>query len=337
MSERDEAVQLLLEEIDRMRFIHRAAGAACWEWDVTNNLHTWSDEFRELHRLPLFVLPSLESWLRCIVSEDRERIENRIQALLGAGDEFSLEYRVRTAQDIRWILLRGRLVRADQTHPVRLVGMALDITLCKAAEEQQRRLHGELSHRLKNVLAQVMALVVQGREDAKSLDGFCTKLLEQIHALGGIHELLYQRQWRGARLQDVLQKELRPHALARPECIRLAGPDVELPPEAALALHSVVHELVTNAAKHGALSVAHGGLEIEWSITEGVRGPWLALRWKERNGPAMTPPQRFGQGSEIIRTTIEHELGGQSDVAFEADGVRCSLRFPMSAERAASA
>jgi two-component system CheB/CheR fusion protein len=139
----------------------------------------------------------------------------------------------------------------------------VDVTNILAAEEQQKALAAELSHRVKNSLAVVSSIAERTLEQSESKDRFVSRL----HALAQTHELLSRTQWAEASLRDLILAELSPHAVGDGANIRVSGPPVLLKPRAALVLSMVFHELTTNAAKYGALSTAGGRVEAKWTIT----------------------------------------------------------------------
>ena len=149
----------------------------------------------------------------------------------------------------------------------------------------------------------------------------------RIRALAFTHELLSSRRWQGLPLDELLRRQLAPYAA--PNNTHIDGPDVLLTPEAGQALGMVLHELATNAAKYGALSVSHGpGIgAVAWSQNQGARDG-LVIRWQEAGGPAVKVPGKFGYGTSVINDLISYELGGKTDCEFLDTGVCCRLEIP---------
>ncbi|HSA79674.1 MAG TPA: sensor histidine kinase [Geminicoccaceae bacterium] len=134
--------------------------------------------------------------------------------------------------------------------------------------------------------------------------------------------------WEGAGLRALVVAQLSPW-LEQQDRLRLAGDDVTLPANAALTLGMTLHELATNAAKHGALSTAVGAVEVSWRHEPANAGRQLVLLWQERGGPEVAPPARRSFGTRLIEDGIAYEFGGQVTLEFLPPGLRCELRFPL--------
>ncbi|WP_431272712.1 sensor histidine kinase [Dankookia sp. P2] len=205
----------------------------------------------------------------------------------------------------------------------------------RTAESQSARSHqafvmAELDHRLKNILANIQALLRHSRRRAAGgvLDGdaFVRDFEARLHAMATAHNLLHASRWEGARLRPLIAEELGPHADG-PGRGRVAanGRDLVLRPRAAMSLSLALHELATNAAKHGALSVADGTVTLRWRRTQSG----LVLQWAEHGGPPAAPPTRRGFGLTVIERSLAYELGGSGRLDFTALGLRCSIRIPL--------
>ena len=184
----------------------------------------------------------------------------------------------------------------------------------------------ELNHRVKNTLANVLSILALTRRRAKSLDDFADSLEGRIRALSATHDLLTGRDWGPTPLRSVIGAELQ-HFRSSKDCdIHIAGPDIELAPNDALSFGLAVHELATNAAKYGALSVEHGQVSITWAVIDNCIA---AVVWRESGGPEVTPPKNRGFGTELIEKIVAHELKHPVKLDFNKDGVRCEMRVPM--------
>jgi two-component system CheB/CheR fusion protein len=199
----------------------------------------------------------------------------------------------------------------------------VDITNIVAAEDQQRMLTAELSHRVKNTLAVVASITERSLPEGEAK----ADLIGRLHALGHTHDLLAEGGWTEARLRDVIWTELAPHAAADSGNIALSGPPIMLKPQAALFLALVIHELTTNAAKYGALSVAEGRIEVDWTIA-GDRPPRLELTWTEQDGPRIERLLRRGFGTELIERGIRFELEGDAKLEVAGGSLRCRIIIP---------
>ena len=212
---------------------------------------------------------------------------------------------------------------------MRLIGVSTDITERKRAEEHQRLLLLELSHRVKNTLAVVQSLAARSLTGERTLEQAREDLSNRLRALANAHSLLTASEWREAGLRAVVEAELKPYGRRA----TLAGPDLALLPKAALTLALVVHELAANAAKHGALAGGDGRLEVGWEVARphGRRPTALRLTWRERDGPPVQAPLRRGFGRTLIEQGLKHDLGGEVAMEFRPDGLRCVLTIPASA------
>ncbi|WBV44889.1 HWE histidine kinase domain-containing protein [Pseudoroseomonas cervicalis] len=208
----------------------------------------------------------------------------------------------------------------------------------QASEARQRLLAREVDHRCKNALAVVQAaLRLTPRHDPAA---YAAAVEGRVAALARVQTLLAEDRWRGASLSALLRAELAPFVALDGDAYgpraELQGPPVLLPPAAAQPLAMAMHELATNALKHGALSQPGGRVLVEWRCTarDGLAGDTLALRWRELGGPrAKGPPQRRGFGSRVLVSVVRGQLGGQLTLSWPASGLVCDLEIPLQAER----
>jgi two-component sensor histidine kinase len=214
---------------------------------------------------------------------------------------------------------------------VRLQGLTFDVTARKQSEDQQSLLIAALDHRVKNLLARVAVVAKDSRRGSGSLDEYIQALDRRIQSMADAHALLSQNRWEGVDLAELVRRQLAPNATDANATID--GPSVTLSVAATQALAMVLHELVTNAAKYGALSTSHGRVEVSWNRGPGEDAANLSIEWREIGGPAVaaSPGCRYGVG--IIRDLISHELGGSVDLAFAPGGVCCKIQIPFEAAR----
>ena len=199
----------------------------------------------------------------------------------------------------------------------------VEVTNIVAAEEQQKVLTSELSHRVKNTLAVVSSIAERTLPDGEEK----TDLLGRFHALGHTHDLLSEAGWTEAGLRDVILTELAPHTAGDSANVTVNGPPVMLKPQPALLLALVFHELATNAAKYGALSAGGGRVEVAWAITGG--GPTrLELTWAEEGGPKVDALPKRGFGTELIERGIRFELQGEAKIGAVDGGLYCRIVIP---------
>lgn len=216
------------------------------------------------------------------------------------------------AFDLRVALFEVVLRRIDAANQAR-----------KTASDHEGLLMAELDHRVKNTLANIEALVAHSSRKANTLAEFTEGLTRRIHSMAKAHSLLTESRWEGASLRSLLSEELSHHETGN--TVALNGPDMTLTPKAALALSLAVHELATNAAKYGSLSVGDGRVDICWS--EALDGG-VTMSWTESGGPAVRRPDRRGFGSTLIERALSMETGGVSKINYRHDGVRCVIELP---------
>lgn len=208
------------------------------------------------------------------------------------------------------------------------VGIILkDVTELRRLEKELRRLMDELQHRVKNTLAIVGSIVNQTIGSRSERTDLTDTLKQRIGALAATHDLLTQRNWKDASLQEILQGEFEPfHCEHR---IRLSGPAVLLPPKHALTLTLTLHELATNAAKYGALAHDGGTLEINWMVNVDGAGRELTLNWRETGVPDIEAKEiKASFGTRLIRSAVVHDLQGRCDYALNPGGLVCTIVVP---------
>jgi len=184
----------------------------------------------------------------------------------------------------------------------------------------------ELNHRVKNTLANVLSIVSLTRRRSDSLDEFAEGLDGRIRALSATHDLLTQSEWGTTPIRSVVDVELAPYARDEDQKLELVGPHTELAPNDALSLGLAIHELATNAAKYGSLSVPGGCVTVRWSQ---INDTLAKIEWVESGGPTVSKPRRRGFGTDLIEKIVAHELRHPVELDFFSEGVRCTLLVPV--------
>lgn len=189
----------------------------------------------------------------------------------------------------------------------------------------------ELNHRVKNTLANVLSILSLTRRRTNSLDDFADSLEGRIRALSATHDLLTVTDWGTTPIRAVIEAELQHFRSPQDDTILLDGPALELAPNDALSFGLAVHELATNAAKYGALSVAGGQVTIRWHRADDrpAGKDWAEVEWQETGGPPVATERRRGFGTELIQKIVAHELRQPVTLDFDPAGVRCVLRIPI--------
>jgi two-component sensor histidine kinase len=197
------------------------------------------------------------------------------------------------------------------------------------SQADRELLINELNHRVKNTLAAVQGLVSSTMRSALSIADAKTLIEERIIALGRAHDVLTQEYWEGADLRDLALSIVQPYRTEHSNGIEVSGPDLRVNPRAAVALAMVFHELMTNAAKYGALSQPEGRVRVEWSTTEDGGHSTLRVVWMEMGGPLVRAPIRRGFGSALIEQSITRELGSTLEKDFDRAGLICTMMIPL--------
>ncbi len=211
-----------------------------------------------------------------------------------------------------------------------------EIEARRKIEEHQKLLLDELNHRVKNSLAAVMSISAQTLRTSNSLQEFKQSFERRLIALSTTHNLLSQTSWQGVDLRELVERELLPHGADEKSRIDIDGPSVWLAPNAAVALGMAVHELATNAARHGSLSVPGGRVNVSWNVHESSNSRNLRFEWRESGGPGVVEPKRRGFGTRMIERGIQHDLQGNAKFEFAPGGVICTIEASLLNQEAAA-
>ncbi len=305
---------------ERLRLAAEAARFASYEFDLTDRRFHWSQNVADLLHADPDHLQALDRFLSVVHPHDRERVRHRFTVADDSERPLELEFRIGDGDaNVVWFLDRGKLVTCNAGSSQRIVGTFLDITLRKQAEEHQTLLMGELDHRVKNILANVLAIARLSSSGATSVVPYVAALQGRLQSMSAAHDLLRECDWRGADLHRLVSVTLNPFSLDAAN-ITVEGEKVMLPARTAQSLALVLHELTTNAVKHGALSNSSGRVSISWQTVENVDAdPRLSLVWKETGGPRVTEPERSGFGLTVLKSAAS-ELGGSAALSFDPQG-----------------
>ncbi len=229
----------------------------------------------------------------------------------------------------RWFGVQIQPLRDADNNIVGVLSACHEVTPFKAAERRMTVMMREMAHRSKNILAVTEAMARQTLAHAVSLEDFGDRFSARLHSLAGSHDLLTRRDWEGAALRDLLSSQLGHHLLGDPPQITVEGPEINLVATAIPYLGLALHELSTNAAKHGALSVPQGRVAITWGLRPGEDGKdRLWLSWIEMDGPAVETPVRRGFGADVTKRIVARALRGEVNLDFDPAGVRWQLNAP---------
>jgi len=309
----------LQESEERLRLASEAAKLATFEFDPNTEMVRWSTNISDVIHRKVPERQSIDEFMELVHDDDREMVRNYIRTANYADSTAELEFRVTSARGVSWILARGRAFNTEQAEIPRVLGTLLDITERKSAESHQQLLMAELDHRVKNILANVAAIARLSSSNAVSVASFASALDGRIHAMSSAHDLLRQSSWTGVDLHELVEGALAPFRSRSNNDIVVDGDRIRLTSKFGQSMALVLHELVTNAVKHGALSTAGGKVSVSWSRVTTPDGEKIAFSWQERGGPHCSKPARNGFGLAVIRSAAS-ECGGVAEMTFAPEG-----------------
>ncbi|MEX0928626.1 MAG: HWE histidine kinase domain-containing protein [Balneolales bacterium] len=220
-----------------------------------------------------------------------------------------------------WLPLHG-----EQDRIIGINVVIEEITERKKAQQTQRLLLGELNHRIKNNIATIQAIADQTLQQSGSPAEFVEGFKGRLQILARSHTLLTRSKWEGAYIDDILKEQLILNQ--KTDRIVFTGPRIFLASQAALHLALVLHELGTNAGKHGSLSVPAGRLQINWDLQSDYHGSAMKLVWVELGGPAIQEVHKQGFGMPLIERSLK-AVGGDTSITFDPSGLRCEITLPL--------
>ena len=214
-----------------------------------------------------------------------------------------------------------------------LLAAAIDrIEAHRQLSDEARRadiLARELQHRVKNLLANIAALAQRLSVRCATLDEFMSAFHDRLQAIGRVQDLLIAAR-QAISIGDLIQQELTAYGAAGRASV--SGPEIRLSRERTQALSLGIHELITNASKHGALATQAGRIAVSWAIEGPDDEPVVAIRWREHGADIKGPPDKKGFGFEVIERHLPYMLGGRAKIAFQPSGIDCDIEFPLPAE-----
>jgi PAS domain S-box-containing protein len=313
-----------LRNSERRRTLALAAGQmGSWDWDVAGAVCHWDEgqyrifgvdrETFQITRASLQALIHPEDWLRLL-----ESFTTLVKGEPTSQDEIRIR---RPNGELRWVVVSATPTFDETGQLVRMVGVTVDITERKSAEEKQTLLTREVDHRARNALAIVQSIVRLTK--AQTTEAYVEAIEGRIKALARVHSLLSQYRWEGADLGRLVEDELAPFQTSSMH-VSTNGPSISLKPPAAQALALALHELATNAAKYGALAAPSGRLSVTWEIARDD----IVLNWIETGAHLKSPPKAEGFGTKVIKSGVEQQLGGKVLMTWRGEGLRCELRIP---------
>lgn len=312
----------------QLRLAIDAAGVALWSWDVDDDCLTMDERGFTLWGVRRAKSVKFRALSAHIHPADRDRVGAAFVATRAIAGPYEIDFRIMIKEEVRWVSARGQGDDAQIAGRI-MFGIFLDVTGRKQAEEAHELLAGEMSHRVKNLLAIASGLTEITSRSAKTTEGMAKELIQRLTALGRAHDLvrpLPTKNGKAALLGDLLAVLLAPYddMGAFSGRIRIAVPRLGVGEGTATTLALVVHELATNSLKYGALSVPVGTLDV--SCTS--RGGETVVTWTEQGGPPITsPPRQDGFGSRLVKRAMAAQLGGSIEYDWTHNGAIATLRI----------
>lgn len=312
------------ESAERLRLASEAAGFGTYDYNIAAGQVYWSPYLRGMVGIASEEPLTLEDALSAVHPDHREMVRCHINGYAPEAGRRELEFKiVRPDGEMRWLLDRGQVVSNERGAGLRVMGTILDITERKRNEERQKLLMAELDHRVKNILGNVSAIARLSRHRARSVEEFVESLDGRIQAISRAHGLLRRRAWTGADLSELITEALSPFRSSNN--IEISGAPVSIVAEFAQSMALVLHELATNAVKHGPLSSPTGRVIVSWARTSAGQ---LRFVWQEAGGKQKyTSPPARGFGLTVLQTAAS-DLGAVATCDFREDGFVYTLQGP---------
>lgn len=322
-AELEQSTTRLVESEQRRSMAIAAGKMGSWDWDWVNGDWMWDEgQYKIFGVDPKSFQLTSENIQGLFHPDDVDELR-RGWASFGEGQtSYETEFRVlRPDGDVRWCVGTAAATSDRNGKVVRVSGVTVDITDRKKAEERQSLLTREVDHRAKNALALAQSIVRLTR--AQNVNAYVRAVEGRITALARVHTVLSLSSWQGAEIRRLVTEEVAPYSEAGQ--IQIDGTEVQLQPATAQTLALALHELVTNSAKYGSLSVLAGRLAITWEVHDDT----LILAWAETSGPQVTIPTQRGFGTRSVIASIETQLGGRADFDWRSEGLICRLTVPL--------
>ncbi|HEY1707517.1 MAG TPA: response regulator [Rhizomicrobium sp.] len=319
-----EAVAARLIQTEQGRSLALAAGNM-GSWDYNFQYDSWTideGQYRIFGLAPGATVPSDALVRSFFQPEDWERLIATLKAATRSDPTFQAELRIiRPTGEVRWCMVVAAATFDGTGNAHRVSGVTIDITERKEAERKQTLLAREVDHRARNALAVVQSIVRLGR--ASTVDEYVLGVEGRVRALALSHELLSQSRWQGADIARLVAEEFAPYQTGGVARAVAEGPSIILPADKAQSVALVIHELATNAAKYGALSVAPGTIHLTWSLNDGQ----LKMVWTEKGGPSVAAPATKGFGTRIIEASLNKQKGDTAAFEWRHEGLQCRIEL----------
>lgn len=322
LTERTLSQEALRESERRLALPMAASATGVWDWDIATGRVNWSGQIHDIFGVDRFE-GTRDAFARFVHADDAERLWAAVETALHEGS-MSIEFRIVRGDGMeRWVSNQATIIRGPDGAPARLLGTVRDITTRRINEDRNQYLMREVDHRAKNMLALVEA--VARHTAASGFDNFVQRFSDRLRALASSQNLLVAAGWKEAPLAALVESQLLHFHDLIGSRIVIDGPPLNLAPSAAEALGMALHELATNAAKYGALSVDCGSVRISWCVGEADNRHVFQMIWEEAGGPRVVAPDRTGFGQRVVKEMVERALSAKVTLAYNESGVNWTL------------
>lgn len=326
VTEQQRATAALRESEERFRLVADSAPVMLWMGDTAGKCVYLNRAQREFWGVEPDAIPGFD-WGGTIHPDDAPAVAARAIEAMTAHQPFDVEARYRRSDGAYRLLHTDAQPRFNAAGEfLGMIGVNLDLTEARQAEEHQQLLINELNHRVKNTLAIVQALAMQSFGDGIDPATARKTFDARLNALSAAHNLLTAQNWESAGLFETIRASVAATAGANAHRVRLEGPDTQLSPQTAVSLAMAIHELCTNAIKYGALSNEDGTVQVRWTTeADADEAKAITIIWTESGGPSVTPPAHRGFGTRLIQRGLSAELSSKAVLEFRPEGLRCTI------------
>jgi two-component sensor histidine kinase/PAS domain-containing protein len=314
----------LIKEEWRHALTLEAGKVGSYVWDITTGSVVANDIMRRMYGFDAVKPLHIDEFFAVMHPDDVPVVQTAVDATFEEGVDYMAEFRVHSG---RWLSGRGRVYQRDANgKPLVMMGVNIDITEARQAADHTRHLLRELNHRVKNTLAMTQSLARQTLKQSPDPQAFIDAFSGRLRTLADAHGLLADRDWAGIGMVELVDSQIGPYVIQGEQRLTVMGEDVQLPPDHALGLGIILHELASNAARFGALSADAGKVRIAWTVENGE----LYLEWIESGGPLVKQTRDVGFGSRLILRSLDKILGSSVSLDFAPGGVEARISFPIS-------
>lgn len=319
--------EALAESERQFRELADAMPQLVWSADRGGNRYWFNKRWHAYTGVPLHKAKGW-GWVNCHHPDDQQSVKELVREGLRTKEPWEGTWRVRGKDgEYRWFLVRAVPVKDNKGQVVKWFGTKTDITASIKDKEHQELLLHELNHRVKNTLAIIQSIGRQTTGD--DVKDFRRLFENRLLALSKTHDLLTESDWNSGPLRQLIESEMAPYTMQmEPKPYTLLGPNIKLKPQVVVPLGMAIHELATNAAKYGALSVPGGHVVINWNVDNDGPRTLIRLLWSEGGGPTVEQPTRKGFGTRLLRHSFQGDFGGNVILHYLPMGFQCVMEIP---------